>query len=827
VLSTDVVSNGLPLPALTVTRKTATAEPAPARRGSPLAPPPEREPGIGTGAAAAVFLALAVIYFLPAFMPGKQIFGTDFINAGYFFQDYISRRFSAGELPRWVPYVYGGVPYFANPGSAYYPVRFVADWLMPVKNILPAIFVFQFFVAGWGMYLLARELGCRAWVAFVGGLAFQWTGLMTSWVFAGHDGRVIVGSLIPLFFFGLHCGIRTGRLAPFAAAAAALGFALLSFQIQVAWYMLFGGLFWAVFSLVHLGTLRDRPRLARVVAMGIGAVAFGFVMSAVNFIPFNRYVAFSPRAGVEGRGYEYSVSYSMPASNVVGMAVPEQVGSTVGDPNTGESAFPAYHGPNGFKFHSEYVGATVLVLLALGAAYARRNRYWLFFAGSGLFFLTMALGGNTPLYRLYWAVLPGLKKFRAPDLGYVMVAFSLGVMAVLALEALARAREAHADRKAAAEAKPRLDRVPMIGGAVVAMAFVGAVALGSHPYSPGEPSAAPGWMRFAIFAAGVTVALWLWSSRRMGSVAAMAVLALVTTADLWIIGKKFFYTVPGPAEAFAEDDVAAFLRSRPGPFRVFPVPGESEWPRQIDYPMLFGIDQAGGEHGNQIQRYVEYVGPGPGTTPSYENLGEPRFLAADNVRYIVISREIADPTFREVYRGQSALVYENTRALGRAFLVGEAIPARPEQSLALLKSPRWDPTRNAVVETARPLALAGPGLRGAARVTAYAPERVEVATEASGAALLVLADNYYPGWNATVDGRPAEVYRTNHTFRGVVVPGGKHRVVFTFDPAGVKEGLTIWLACLALLAGYGAWLLVARRRRRAEPGAAAEPVPEG
>jgi uncharacterized membrane protein YfhO len=133
--------------------------------------------------------------------------------------------------------------------------------------------------------------------------------------------------------------------------------------------------------------------------------------------------------------------------------------------------------------------------------------------------------------------------------------------------------------------------------------------------------------------------------------------------------------------------------------------------------------------------------------------------------------------------------------------------------------------RNAVVETARPLALAGPGLKGVAAVTAYAPERVEVATQADGAALLVLADNYYPGWNATVDGRPAEVYRTNHTFRGVVVPAGRHRVVFTFDPAGVKEGFYIWLACLALLAGYGAWLLAARRR--AAPGAAAEPVPEG
>jgi hypothetical protein len=195
------------------------------------------------------------------------------------------------------------------------------------------------------------------------------------------------------------------------------------------------------------------------------------------------------------------------------------------------------------------------------------------------------------------------------------------------------------------------------------------------------------------------------------------------------------------------------------------------------------------------------------------------------VRYIVISQEVRSPTLREVYRGQSALVYENLGARGRAYLVGEAIPARAEETMAALKSPRWDPTRNAVVESALPLALAGAGLKGTARVTRYAAERVEVATQADGAALLVLADNYYPGWRAEVDGRRAEVYRTDHTFRGVVVPAGKHRVVFTFDPAGVKEGFWIWLLCLALLGGYGAWELVAHRRRRAALDAAPEPAP--
>lgn len=803
-----------------MSKKTAPA-PAPARRASLLAPPPEREPGIGAGLAAALYLALALLYFIPAFMPGKQLYGTDYTQAGYFFQDFLSRSFGAGHLPGWVPYVFGGVPMFANPGSAYYPVRFVADWLLPVKDILAAIFLAQFFIAGWGMYLLAREMGCRPWVAFVAGLCFQWTGILTSWVYAGHDGRIIVASLLPVFLSCLHRGVRTAKVAPFAGAAAAVGFALLSFQIQLAWYMLVAGLAWSVFCLVHLGAFRQGGRAARVIVLGIAAVAFGFAMAGVNFIPFQRYIASSPRAGSEGRGYDYSVSYSMPKANVAGMVAPEAVGGSIVDPETGQPALPAYHGPNGFKLHAEYLGATVLVLFGLGCWYSRRSRYLWFFAGCGLFFLTLAFGGNTPLYRLYWEILPGLKKFRAPDLAYFVAAFSMIAIAALGLEALARAREAAVDRKGA-DGDESLGAVPLIGAAVA----IGALIVAAGLVGGGEGTAA-GYTRFVVFAAAVVVSLWLWTRRILPPTGVAIILALVTVADLWSVGKKYFYTVPGPDVVYAADDVTSFLQSRPGPYRVWPVPGQSAWPRAIDLPMLFGIEQVGGEHGNQIQRYNEFLGAGEqASQPTFANVGngsDARFRDAGDVRYLVLSAQMQDPSFREVYRGQQAIVYENVGNLGRAWLVGQAIRANADATLQTMQSPQWDPRVNAVVESPRDLALAGAGLRGTTRITRHEADHVEVATEANGAALLVLADNYYPDWKATVDGRPAEIYRTNHTFRGVVVPTGSHRVAFDFEPHGLYTGFYLYLATLGALVLYAAWLIVAAWRGRKT---ADSPAPE-
>lgn len=799
----------------------------PPRRPSALAAPADTEPAIGAGVAAAIYFALALVYFLPAFLPGRHIFGTDYTVSSFFYLDFISQRTAAGHIPGWVPYVYGGVPLFSNPGSTFYPVRWLADAVGPTRLFFPILFWIQFGIAGWGMYLLGRELGCRRWVAFVMGLAFQWTGILTSWVYAGHDGRIIVVTFAPLLFYFLHRGIRTAALAPFVGAAATVGMALLSFQIQNAYYLLLAALIWSVFLLVSDRVYRQPARLGKTVAMGVGAVAFGFALAAVNFLPFRDYVGQSPRGMTGGRGYEFSTSFSMPVRAISGLAVPEQVGANIQN-ERGEYVFPIYRGENAFRLHTEYVGALVLLLVALGWYYARRNRNWWFFTGLGLFALTLALGGNTPLYRLYYAVLPGLKRFRAPDLAYYVLGFSLICMAAITLERLAELREARGARRASAEPEKGENALLTIVGGVVAVGILGAVLLGAPAAGMAEGTSgltpALGWMRFTFFAAMAGGALWLWWTRKVTTTVAMVLLSLVTVADLWIIGKRFFQTMDAPEIAYAEDEVTAFLRQQRAPFRFFSVEGQSAWPQFKNQPMWYGLENAAGEHGNQLQRYNEFVGVGERVMADFHNMrSDPRFMAAANVRYLVISAELQVPWLREVFRGQQALVYENTLALPRAYLAERAVPVADGGALAAMQDTAWNPLTTAFVESPQPLAVGQGPVQGNAQVTRHEPDRVTVRTTASRPALLVLSDNWYKDWHATVDGRETPILRTNHTFRGVVVPQGTHTVEFAFQPRELYTGLYIYLACLALLAVYGVFLLVRARRRRpvAEPEPAA------
>jgi hypothetical protein len=786
--------------------------------------------------AAAIFFGLAILYFAPAFFPGRGIFGTDYLAGGYQFTEFLSHQIRSGVIPKWVPYVYGGVPLHANPGSTYFPTRLLLMFILPDSRVFPALILTQFAIGGTGMYLLTRELGVRTWIALVAGLAFMFTGITMSGVYSGHDGRIIVATFAPLVFFCLHRGMSTGRTAPFAGLAATLGFSLLCFQIQSNYYLLIASAAWTLFCAWRYRSV-GWSRVGARAGKALLAVAFAFGLASVNFLPFLDYVGESPRGAVGGRGYEYATSFSMPPAEISGLAIPEQQG-TLG----------TYHGKSFFKQHTEYVGALVIALLLLGVVFARLDAYWRFFGITALVALSMSLGGYTPLYKLYFNLLPGVNKFRAPSISFFLVSMSLVVMAALTLEALAGIREGAAEeeraaRKAAKGGKVRtnldLARYLTLGliGLAVLLLFVSQVI--SSPM--GE---ATGWIRFALFLGIFGFLLWRWVSDRLSSRVLAVALAVLTLADLWVVTRKFFQTVPPPDEVYAPDDVVEYLRSQSNTDRVWVFPygnqavyhgfdqvGNNRIPLR-NYLMHFGIEQAGGEHGNQLERYNKYAGAGEKVYVDWHNFAaSPAFMSAANIRYIISGLEIemfGDSTgggrkpIEEVYRGPTTIVYRNNMALPRAFLVPEVrVIPNTDSALAFMKSTSWNPGAMAVVD--RPIGESLPSTPSldSATTVERTPDRVVVRTAANRPAFLVLADVYAHGWKAWVDERPTPIAITNVAFRGVAVPAGSHTVRFEFDPDALRTGRTISAILFLILTGYGIFFVVVKKRRKPDEPAVA------
>ena len=802
------------------------SRPTPTPRVNVPVKPPDLDLVVPFKLAAGIFFALALVYFAPAFMPDRGIFGTDYLAGGYQFMEFLSNQLRSGVIPKWVPYVYGGVPLHANPGSTYYPTRLLLMFMLPDSRIFPALILTQFAIGGAGMYLLARELGARTWIAFVAGLAFMFTGITMSGVYSGHDGRIIVATFSPLVFFCLHRGMRTGRLAPFAGLAATLGFSLLCFQIQSNYYLLIAAAAWTLFCAWQFRKT-GWPRMAARMGMALLAVAFAFALAAVNFLPFLDYVSESPRGAAGGRGYEYSTSFSMPPAEISGLAIPEQQG-TLG----------TYHGKSFFKQHTEYVGALVIAMLLLGVYFSRKSRYWAFFAATALVALSMSLGGYTRLYRLYFNFLPGVNKFRAPSISFFLVSMSLVIMAALTFEEIARIRDRmpedeRAARKAAKGAKVRTEadyaRYFTLG--VMGLGVLMLLVSQAIPSPLGESF---GWIRFGLFLGLVGFLLWRWMSGKLSSRTLALALSVVTLTDLWIVTRKFFQTVDPPDVVFAADDVVQFLQSQhdDGRVWVFPFGGQAVYHGndQIgnnriplrNYLMHFGFEQAGGEHGNQLERFNEFAGAGKQVYVDWHNFtGWPAFMSAANIRYIVSGVEIqmgndsaASREIQEVYRGSTAIVYRNNLALPRAYVVPEVrVIPNTDSALAFMKVKGWSPRDVAIVDRPIGVTLPTTPLADSTVIVEKRPDKVVVRTTTNRPAMLVLADVYAHGWKAWVDDKSTPIAITDVAFRGVPVSTGTHTVRFEFDPDALKTGRTISLVLFLVLVAYGVWYAATAVRR--------------
>ena len=169
---------------------------------------------------------------------------------------------------------------------------------------------------------------------------------------------------------------------------------------------------------------------------------------------------------------------------------------------------------------------------------------------------------------------------------------------------------------------------------------------------------------------------------------------------------------------------------------------------------------------------------------------------------------------RVVYRGPDARVVRVDGALPRAFVAGAQQPVAGERAaLEAVTRPGLDHRRVVVTERRLPgvpqTAAGAPA--GSARIAVYEPDRVVIDARLSRRGVVVLGDNWYPGWKARVDGRSVELHRVDYVLRGAVVDGGRHRVELIYEPASWRIG---WITSLLTLAALTATVLVGRRRRR-------------
>ncbi|MEP6718667.1 MAG: YfhO family protein [bacterium] len=164
--------------------------------------------------------------------------------------------------------------------------------------------------------------------------------------------------------------------------------------------------------------------------------------------------------------------------------------------------------------------------------------------------------------------------------------------------------------------------------------------------------------------------------------------------------------------------------------------------------------------------------------------------------------------WRRLKKLERVSIFENAQALPRAWLASEVLTLNENQILNVVRTGElpdgevWHPQQVALVETQ--LTLPGANevgqpaqLRTArADVTRYEPNRLEIRTTSPAPGVLVLSENYFPGWRVYVDGQRAQLLRVNYNLRGVVLPSGEHAVSFVYRPWSVLIGVMVSLLTL-------------------------------
>lgn len=742
--------------------------------------------------------------------------------AGYAFREFAASTLkAAGHFPLWNPYLFGGMPYIAAMhGDIFYPT-FLLRMVMPTDVAMTWGFIIHLFLAGLLTFGFLRALGYSFYASLVGGLAYMLSGQIASYASPGHDGKLFVSALFPLALWILYRGIRSGKAWTWGAFALVIGLCVLSPHPQLLQYTLLACGAYALFLAFSTldGISLPRPAAIKRLGAALAAVIVGLVIGAVQYLPVREYVKWSPRAGGLA-DYATATSYAWNPEELMNVYLPQFSGM-----------LENYWGRNGIHLHSDYVG--VVVLFLAGAAFIglrsdSRRKHIIFWSITLLVTVLWSMGSSTPFYRIPYAIVPGTKYFRAPATIFFVGSLAIALLACVGTERFLERRISRRYLFGWLVAAAVIALLASVGGlSSVAesmadermfdrvLANRGALVLGA-------------WRSFFFVALAAALGFALLRGSLSNRAAAWALAAMVAV-DLWTIERSYWVFSAPAKEIFARDPIIDMIKAEPQPVRVLAFPVQPMHGRDVfltgDGLMAHRIRGVMGYHGNQLGRYNDLIGLRSGDNRMFA----PNVLQVTNTRYLLT--DIPDLPFvgnatlvKGPVRnaaGDTVYLYRLNAEHPYSWVTPVAVKAPDDQVLATLLNPRFDVTRAALFDTSANVAvsravqtLPAP-LSIATTVRHYEPGKVHIdlGAPAPPGSSLVVSENYYPGWKATVDGRPARLGRVDYTLLGVELPAGARSVELNFTSDSYARGKKItWIAIAfgLIMLALGSW----RDRRR-------------
>ncbi len=412
-------------------------------------------------AMSAIFFAILMVVFRNfAFDSSQLMLNSDQLNG---IGSRILRTFNA-ILTEWDDSRLGGIPTIdALFADAYHPLVWT-QFIMDPARAVGFKFILTVWVAFMSAMLLAWNLTGNKWWGSLLGFLYAFSPEYFTYIYGGHDGKMMVFAIAPLALLAIRKIVRDGSLPYLIVFALSIVWMILGSHLQLTYLFLWGAGFYTLYEAAfHCDTLVTRGKR---IGLAAAALAFGLAISCFQIIPPYLYTTTqSVRGEGDHTNYGHAVSWSFHQEEMAQMLIPGFIGVDVYEQDEKTNSFkgssfvdvtmdeyrkmaeagsqgsPFYWGHNSFKLDHNNAGA-LLTFLGFLCLFLPGKRRWASFWGLGaVVALSYGMGDHSPLFKIWYNILPGVKNFRAPGMALFWLPLLLVMMAGPVLRAISDPNE--------------------------------------------------------------------------------------------------------------------------------------------------------------------------------------------------------------------------------------------------------------------------------------------------------------------------------------------------------------------------------------------------
>lgn len=801
------------------------------------------------------FIVISFIYFFPAITEDRILFQHDTVagaGAGQEAKEYYERT---GERTRWTNALFGGMPtYQMSPSyDSTEPLTFVQK----VYHLFLPNYVWLTFIMMLGFYILLRAFGIPAWLAGLGGIIWGFSSYFFILIAAGHIWKFITLAYIPPTIAGIVLAYRKKYLLGGIITALFMAMQILSNHVQMTYYFLFVILFMVGAFFEDAWRKKELPQFFKATGVLIVAGLIGVSINLSNLYHTYEYSKETMRGKSElkyegaaakqtssGLNRDYITQWSYGIGETFSLLVPNVKGGASVPLSRSEKAMEKanpmysslysqltqYFGDQPMTSGPVYVGAFVLMLFILGCFIVKGPMKWALL-GATIFSILLSWGKNfMGLTDFFIDYIPMYNKFRAVSSILVIAEFTIPLLAILTLKEILTKPEL---------LKEKLKYIYISFGLTGGLALLFAIAprLFFPTYIPGNEMAAlqnalpadqlspiianleemrvhlftsDAWRSFFIVTIG-TLLLLAYNAKKLKATWTVAAIALLCLGDMWSVNKRYLYDeqfIPKSEQTatFRKTQTDELILQDPSlDYRVLNFAGNTFEENNTSY----WHKSVGGYHAAKLRRYQEMIDhhiakemqaayqevATAGGQMDSVNAAKFPVLNMLNTKYFI---------FPAGQQGQTVPI-ENPYTFGNAWFI-DKIQYVNNANEEIDAIGQVDLQQTAIVDSKFKEALKGvnEGYKDSLstiRLTSYEPNQLVYETSSPQDGIVVFSEIYYPGWTATIDGKPADIARADYILRAMNVPAGKHTIEMRFDPQSlhITEGIAYGAMALLLV----------------------------